>query len=345
MSTTCKIKACLPTVLQAIVTVVVSACVFVGCSCGSGGGNQPKSKQAAVVSNSENTNLRSFPAITPPTMISNQKEALDFVVEHFWDKFTDKSFNGYCDDSHVNGVTMEELEKQYGTYAMLLWQTEVTKASASVARLFALAEACEKRDTSSNVFEKITELTEKYFHDPNSPLRNEEFYLPYVSGLAESDMVPAEKKPAYSFDAKMCALNRIGTQVADFSFTEFSGKKNTLYSIKADYLLLFFSNPGCPSCKDITEVIESDDNILGMMSSGRLKVVNMYIDQELDKWREYAAGYPTEWISGYDHNYIIRTDVTYNIRAIPSLYLLDSEKRVLLKDAPLERVEMYLRAI
>lgn len=266
------------------------------------------------------------------------------MVEHFWDKFTDKSFKGYCDDSHVNGVAMEELERQYGTYAMLLWQTEVAKASASVSRLFALSEACEKRDTSSNVFEKITLLTEKYLHDPNSPLRNEEFYLPYVSGLAESDMVPAEKKPAYSFDAKMCALNRIGTQVADFSFTEFSGKKRTLYSIKADYLLLFFSNPGCPSCKDITEVIESDENILGMMSSGRLKVVNMYIDQELDKWREYAAGYPTEWISGYDHNYIIRTDVTYNIRAIPSLYLLDSQKRVLLKDAPLERVEMYLRA-
>ena len=42
--------------------------------------------------------------------------------------------------------------------------------------------------------------------------------------------------------------------------------------------------------------------------------------------------------NGYDHNYAIRTDLIYNVRGIPSIYLLDAEKTVLMKDATPERV-------
>ena len=43
-------------------------------------------------------------------------------------------------------------------------------------------------------------------------------------------------------------------------------------------------------------------------------------------------------MNGYDASHIIREDILYCIRAIPSLYLLDADKRILLKDPPVERV-------
>ena len=239
-------------------------------------------------------------------------------------------------------MTRQEVENSFGTYSAILWQTDVRTAISSVARLFSRAEAIELRDTSSNVFETITFLAHKYFYDPNSPVRNEEFYLPFVEGLAHSPAVKEDMKPAYSYDASMCRLNRIGSPAADFSFTDLAGHRHTLYGVKAEYTLLFFSNPGCQSCKEITDVLVSEPFIEAMQSSGRLAVVNVYIDQELDKWREYAAGYPSGWISGYDHNYIIRTDQLYSVRAIPSLYLLDSSKNVILKDAPQDKVFDFL---
>ena len=52
--------------------------------------------------------------------------------------------------------------------------------------------------------------------------------------------------------------------------------------------------------------------------------------------------YPDEWYNGYDPNLVIRNDMLYNIRAIPSLYLLDEDKRVILKDAPQETVFAWL---
>ena len=48
--------------------------------------------------------------------------------------------------------------------------------------------------------------------------------------------------------------------------------------------------------------------------------------------------YPEQWYNGFDPDLVIRGETLYNVRAIPSLYLLDHEKRVILKDAPENRV-------
>lgn len=314
--------------------LTAAAALWVIASCG---GRPSGSSQAPAVQH--------FPSVEAPGIYTDPAERLAFLAEHFWDAFMDPSFRGACDSSHVKGIPKTDLETQFGMFSTILWQTDNRTAVRASEALFRMAESCERADTSSNVFETVTELARKYFYDPNSPVRNEEFFLPYVTGLAGSDIVPESMKPAYQYEAKMCSLNRVGAPAADFAFKDLSGKVSTLYGIKADFTLLFFSNPGCPSCKEITEAIESDPGIHNLLNDGRLAVVNIYIDLELDKWREYASGYPKEWHSGYDFNYIIRTDQIYNVRAIPSLYLLDRDKKVIMKDAPQERIFALLSAV
>ena len=58
----------------------------------------------------------------------------------------------------------------------------------------------------------------------------------------------------------------------------------------------------------------------------------------MDLWQEHIGDYPKEWIIAYDPSLTLRNMDIYNIRAIPSLYLLDKDKKVLLKDAPEERL-------
>ncbi len=313
-----------------IMALIVSGLVLI-VSCGSNG----RGSKTAV---SDTEKYKPFPAVQVPDMLIDPSERLDYLLVHFWDGLVSSSVSGKCDSTHVAGFSKDDVEKQFGIYSALLWQAPLNESVKSVASLFKAVEAVEKRDTSSNVFETITEFADKYFHDPNSPVRNEDFYLPYVQGLAASDAVSPSMRPAYEYDASMCSLNKVGTKAADFSFKDMYGKVHTLYGVKADYTLLFFSNPGCPNCKEIIDLIEQSERVSEMEKMGRLKVVNVYIDQEIDKWKAYAAEYPKEWICGYDHNYIIRTDLTYNVRAIPSLYLLDKDKKVILKDAPQDKV-------
>ena len=41
---------------------------------------------------------------------------------------------------------------------------------------------------------------------------------------------------------------------------------------------------------------------------------------------------PAKWINAYDDGMVIASESLYNLNAIPSLYLLDTQKRVLVKD-------------
>ena len=72
-----------------------------------------------------------------------------------------------------------------------------------------------------------------------------------------------------------------------------------------------------------------------MLEDGRLLVINVYPDEDVQAWLDYLPNYPAEWVCGYDADQILNSGTHYWLRAIPSLYLLDEEKRVILKDAPL----------
>ena len=106
--------------------------------------------------------------------------------------------------------------------------------------------------------------------------------------------------------------------------------------------LLFFSNPGCNACMDIINVLRDDATISSLIGSGRMAVLNIYIDEDIQAWRSYMPIYPEHWYNGFDPDYVLRSNEIYCIRAIPSLYLLDKEKNVLMKDVPENRLFNYL---
>ena len=306
---------------------LIAMTLFLLCACGPRGGKEVAKAPAT----------RSFPQVDVPVMMESAEERAAYAVAHFWDKFTDTSQVFGCDSTLVNGVPLDAVESQVGLYATLLEQRPLPEAVRAVGRFYDRLDAFERKHPESNVFEELTRLTSRYLYDPNSPVRSEDLYLPFVERLAKSDLVKDSLKPGFEWDARKCSLNRIGTPATDFSFTDTHGRVRTLYSIKADYVLLIFANPGCKACQEITAEMKASPEISDLISSGRLKVVDVYIDQEIDDWKAHIADYPADWINGYDHNYAIRTDLLYNVRAIPSIYLLDAAKTVLMKDAPQDR--------
>lgn len=302
--------------------------LFLLCACGPRGGKTQSDAPAR----------RDFPQVEIPSMYTDQTERIGYVVGHFWDKFTDTSRVYACDSLTVNGVSAEAVESQMGMFATLLDQVPLPVATGAVSHLFDRIDAFARKYPDTNVFKEMCRLTNRYLYDPNSPVRNEDYYLPFVEKMATSDLIGEEYHPRYAWEAETCRLNRVGTPAADFSFIDTRGHLRTLYGIKADYVVLIFANPGCKACQDITAAIKASPEISALVQSGRVKVVDVYIDQEIDDWKAHIADYPADWINGYDHNYAIRTDLIYNVRAIPSIYLLDKEKSVLMKDAPQEKV-------
>ena len=283
-----------------------------------------------------------FPDVQLPSMISGQQEALEYMAVNYWNGMTDPSRSYPSDSVLVSGVRRVDVEQKFADWTSIMEHAGQRIWSKAVGNLYGRAFACEKKDSSSQVFETFADLFQKYYYNPNSPMRNEDVYYHFVSRYASYEGLSDVLKGKYEREARLCALNSIGTKAADFRFTDRRGNTRNLYDIKAEQTLLFFSNPGCEACMNIINVLREDPVISSMVASGRLAVVNIYIDVDIQTWRSYMPVYPEEWYNGFDPDMILRSNEIYAIRAIPSLYLLDSEKRVIMKDAPEERLFRYL---
>lgn len=197
-------------------------------------------------------------------------------------------------------------------------------------------------DTDSARWQQIVRLQEVFLMDPDSPYRSEELFIPVLDAQLASPLATEEQRLHAAWRSPRIRLNRPGTPAADFAFTTRDGRPHTLYEVidrlKPDRTLLFFSNPGCANCKELTEALAADPLVRAHIADGRLLVISLYPDADLQAWFDSLSDYPEEWICGYDPDGLLLSDTVYWLRAIPSLYLIDGQKRVVLKDAPLQRI-------
>ena len=233
---------------------------------------------------------------------------------------------------------------------------DMTKCHILLAALlsFSLLTGCRGRgevkstDTSpvkgdAEKFQEWLAEKEHYLHDVNSPYRDEEAYIPVLEEIMASPYADSAQKAQAAYELPLFSLNRIGEPAADFKFTLRNGRQTALHKVKADHILLCFSNPGCGACEEMERTL-GEPPFREMIREGVLKVVNIYPDDNLEEWMKESAEYPAEWTTGFAPE----VDETkegglplYNLRAIPTFYLLDREHRTLLKDAPLERIAAY----
>lgn len=281
---------------------------------------------------------RPFPqAVAPSVMGAGELPA--YLCLHFWDRFlrTDRSWPS--DSLHLNGVALPEVAEAMSAFGELLLSVDRPCAEKAVIRLFGETEKFQKTFPEGGMYRTMVGLLSALLYGPNSDFRDEDLYLPFVERAAASSCTAADDRYGYEFDASLCRRNRIGTVATDFRFTEADGSTRRLRDLKADHILLYFNNPDCADCGRASAELLENEKIAGLLATGKLIILNLYIDGEMEKWRRYAEEEcPRSWICGYNTEGRIREELTYNVRAIPCLYLLDGEGRVQLKDAPLERI-------
>ena len=103
-----------------------------------------------------------------------------------------------------------------------------------------------------------------------------------------------------------------------------------------------FYNPDCKECQITTAELKRSTAISEAVSSGKLKVLAVYLDEDIEIWKKHINDIPASWINGYDKTLSVRNNEIYDPKAIPTLYLLDKEKIVLLKDAIIGEIQTYL---
>lgn len=269
--------------------------------------------------------------------LTSQQE-FDEAIDRYWDGFDFK-----CGERVIEYDTANVMQA-FADYA-----TYIDVGTGRERRDSLLKALVRRAEHSRPVLDFFAFVAEGVLHDPNSPMRNDELYIPILEALVESPLYDEYDRIAPLYDLEMARQNRIGNVANDIVYTLANGKTGRLHSIDSDYVILMFSNPGCPMCREIIEEITSSPLINEMMENDLVEVLAIYPDEDIEAWRDHIIDIPKSWINAYDAGMRITEARSYNLQAIPSLYLLDSEKRVIIKDgtsvAQIENAIAYFEAM
>ena len=226
--------------------------------------------------------------------------------------------------SNQQAVESREAEERFARFLLNLEQQTPTQQEEQIGTLLTKAE-------QNNATACFLLLADKYLHDPNSPYRNDERYLLFLQYAATHQLADYTTNPRYQKHYTMVQKNRVGHKATDFLYTTQAGEKGRLYLLQSKYILLFFHDPDCEECQYVKKQLENQHAYFAQKG---IQVVAVYIDDKVEVWQK--AQYPSTWLSVYAPE-IDKQDL-YDIKALPTLYLLDYQKRVVLKDAQVEQV-------
>lgn len=265
-----------------------------------------------------------FPEVSVPAIYTDQASYLHYYITHYWDRY---DFAAY-DKKYSEQTT----EQGFADFAYLL-QMQSGIGAATPQAQSAIKTMLSRAAVSEDAYWRFLDLCEHYFYEPNSPMRNDEFFLPAIDhALSAKSPLDDDSKIRYRSLKKTVERNRPTAVATDFTYTTPSGKQGRMHAIGSEILLLYFYNPGCADCRRVKAMLEESEAVAALHNAGRLKVLALYPDEDLTEWKKYLGENPKWWISAYDKGAIIQSRGLYDLKAIPTLYLLDAEKRVVLKD-------------
>lgn len=264
-----------------------------------------------------------------PSEWTDENEKINYVFIHFWDDFafqdTVKVFNpDYGEQAIAN----------YIGYFPLVPTDTLKKGVTGLL---------EKAAVERHTFEYITYQLENYLSNPNSPMHNDLFFETVLEVLIESDQVRSEEQMRYSTLLPLVRKNKPGSQATNFSFLTTDNKTQELHDIDAPFTILMFYEPGCKSCDETIALMKTNPAFNAVIEQSGLAIVGIYPDGNQEIWKEYQSNIPENWVNGIDLDQKVVNEGLYIIKATPTLYLLDKQKNVLLKDADIVQIVRFFQ--
>ena len=269
-----------------------------------------------------------------PTFITDFEGQAAYIAAHFWDHF---NFNDTLGISQIE----KEIQMLLPNYVSAFNYIDKSLVDKSITETLKKAEV----EESGIMYAAFIEKFKHYLYDPNSPFRNEDFYITVLEYTIASEKTEYATRERAKFDLETAMKNRIGNKAANLTYTLASGKTGTLYGIQSPYTLILFYNPDCHSCEETINRLKASPVITESIKAKKIALLAFYPDQDLEIWKKHLADIPAEWINGYDKDRETESKQLYDLKAIPTLYLLDADKQVLLKDVPDHVLEEYLMKI
>ncbi len=269
------------------------------------------------------TLAQQFQYPTPPDSLTNRQERTVFMAENFWDK------ESVGDSLNFKTPTL------LLDYIYLIRQIENDDLQHSSITNF-ISLCAENPSTICLVLYWLDSI----LYDAHSPQYDEPIYLMFLNEVLKS-CIESDIKIFPAKRVKQLYKNQKGKPANNFSVYDKKGSKFSLNDVQSPLILLIFNNPECSLCQIAEEEIQKDEIIQDLINNDSLKIVAVSPDADYATW--LAHDYPNNWIVGIDKKRKIFRRQLFDIQYLPSMYLLDNEKKIVIKEADYDRIKNYFR--
>ncbi|MCH5220828.1 MAG: DUF5106 domain-containing protein [Muribaculaceae bacterium] len=306
--------------------ILLSVLLLAGCTNGSAS-NTAKDVATSQSLNEELTTLE-LPLPDVPSTITKPQERAAFIIEHFWDAmdFSDT----------LRSHNSDFIEQNFANFLSVFPYAEGSAQRQAVEVLLRKAE-CDR-----DAYVLLTEVADKYLYDPNSPMLSEDYYILFLEQIVATPILDNYDKLRPRNQLEDALKNRPGMTAIDFRYETREGRRTTLYKTQVkNELLMIFYDPDCDHCKEIITALRENQMLKSKVEDKSLTVLAVYSGDMRELWAETSATYPADWIIGYESG-AMQENGSYILRAMPTLYLLNSNKQVILKDVLPQQLIEYL---
>lgn len=261
------------------------------------------------------------------TAVTDKKDkeysSADSTVLSYWDK-VDMQDTAKIKDPNIG-------EQKLADFIAALNTVSDTVADQAIANMLDQAKG------NKVTFNHFVKLYEHYLYDGNSPMRNDNRYESVLRYLIKTDQLSDLEKEAYRPVYKLVQRNKVNQVAEDFQFELPDGKTQKLSDIKAKYTLMLFYDTECSHCKEILTLLKDTPQLTDLFAKKQVQILTIEPWGDRTKWKNYQSHLAQNWINGFDTESTIQRKRLYDTKASPTIYLLDANKKVLLKDAELQQ--------
>src|SRR5687768_1636722 len=266
--------------------------------------------------------------------------AYRYFKDHFWD---DVSF---YDERLVRTPFFEEKLDRYFLQLVYLYPDSVIK---EIDWMLGYASINEEMQKFLLVKFVNRYLNQKYMWEDKVFVH---LFEKYFSQKTYTWLPEKGKKTIFDRAYSLMA-NLFGSQAADMQLADSTGRLQSLFAIKNPYTVVVFWDPSCGHCKETLPQIDSIYRSKWKAADVAIYAVSKETDTGKKEWLKFINDHH---LQGWTHVYYSKADESarvsnnipgylqlYDVQTVPTLYLLDKDKRILAKKIPFEQIEEVLQ--
>ena len=243
--------------------------------------------------------------VIPDELKDNDDSARQYVIEHYFDELP------LCDTRILNSRLLKNRLDEY--FDNIIAEESVDLTCKMIDNLLAKTNDC--HDVRDYI---LWNLYSRYFNPKE--LRHEETFIYLVDKyFSELEIVNLTEniRNKIIHRAKVLKNITIGSVMPDLSFTDKNGNNVSIKDVKSKNTIVIFHKTDCNLCHKAIRILSLIEK-----RNKNLKIIDINITDEISN---------QDIISRYD------------ITNVPTIYVLDKDKRIIAKNIKAEEVEFYLK--